>query len=153
MNEQEFAGWQSLNESSRHHWMEDEIFNLNGRGAFYFIGGEDGLYMRIEKGGRLEAGTYEGAIPHIGEAMFTVVSEKQYANYSDAFAAAMNIGGKRFLADMFSGHRDEAVRAASLAYDKAGEGKPSVLAQIREAKKNPAPAKPKTEHGKGGPEL
>ena len=70
MTKDEFALWQTITGNSCFHWTEDAIFRLNGRGAFYYIGGEDGGYMRIHKDGSLEVGAYEGAIPHIGEAVF-----------------------------------------------------------------------------------
>jgi hypothetical protein len=78
MSEQEFAAWQALTESSRELWTEDDIFRLNGHGSFYYHGGEDGNFIKIHKSGLLEAGTYEGALPHIGEAMFRPVVSRQY---------------------------------------------------------------------------
>ena len=104
MTQEEFSYWQARTESSRYQWTEDEIFRLNGRGAKYYIGGEDGTYMRIEKDGLLEIGTYEGAIPHIGDAFFKPEIEKQYKNFDTAFTAAIGLGGKKFLVDMFSGN-------------------------------------------------
>ena len=77
MTKKEFAMWQAVTKSSQFRWTEDEIYRLNGRGAFYYHGGEDGIYMRIQKDGMLEAGNYEGAIPHIGEAFFKPVVERQ----------------------------------------------------------------------------
>jgi hypothetical protein len=105
LNESElnFAAWKAVTESSRFRWVEDEIYRLNGRGAMYYTGGDDGIYMRIDKDGTLEAGNYEGAVPHIGEAFFAPVVTKQYDSFSAAFTAAMEAGGKQFLVDMFSG--------------------------------------------------
>ena len=51
-----FEEWMKVTESSQFKWVEDEIYRLNGRGAMYFTGGEDGVYMRIQKDGVLEAG-------------------------------------------------------------------------------------------------
>jgi hypothetical protein len=102
MTEKEFAYWQAITESSRFRWVEDEIYRLNGRGAFYYSGGENGVYMRIEKDGLLTAGRYEGAIPHIGEAFFTVQAEKQFAHFGAACTAAIEAGGKQFLVDMLT---------------------------------------------------
>jgi hypothetical protein len=102
MTEKEYADWKAVTESSRFRWVEDEIYRLNGRGAFYYSGGEDGVYMRIEKDGLLEAGRYKGAIPHIGEAAFTPQIEKQYADFNAAYTAALEAGGKQFLLDMLS---------------------------------------------------
>ena len=93
MNKDEFALWQAITESSRFQWVEDSIFRLNERGAFYYIGGEDGSYMRIQKDGRLEIGAYEGAIPHIGEAGFVPKYEQQYADYNTAFTTVSMTSG------------------------------------------------------------
>ncbi len=134
MTRDEFALWQDITENSRFHWTEDAIFRLNGRGAFYYIGGEDGGYMRIHKDGRLELGSYEGAVLHIGEAVFMPKSEKQYADFNEAFTAALQLGGKQFLVDMFGG------TPAVLPQFPHNE-KPSVLRQIREATDAPRPKK------------
>jgi hypothetical protein len=149
--ERSFAAWTAMTASSQNHWTEDEIYRLNGRGAMYYIGGEDGLYMRIDNGGKLEAGTYEGAVPHIGEATFKVRVTKQYDNFSEAFTAAMSAGGKKFLLDMFSSahamETEEAVRKAfengvfpPVATDKPEQsGYTSVLKTIGDSKKAPKP--------------
>jgi|GEM_PF-902481 len=125
MTKDEFAYWQSRIENSRFQWTEDEIFRLNGRGAFYYTGGEDGIYIEINKDGRLEAGTYEDAFPHIGEASFTVRVNRQCKDYNEAFAEAMEAGGKKFLLDMFS---------ADVVKPPDVEAKPSVIGQIKAAR-------------------
>lgn len=140
--------WLAVTESSRFKWTEDEIVRLNGRGAMYYIGGEYGQFIRINKDGLLTAGTYEGAIPHIGEAMFQVVVEKQYPDFNAAFEAAVNAGGKKFLVDMFSGNMPIAQPSTE---------KPSVVAQIKEARQAQPASKeqesPAHKKDKGGPEL
>lgn len=102
MTKEEFAYWQSRIENSRFKWTEDEIFRLNGRGAFYYHGGENGIYIEIQKDGMIEAGTYTDAFPHIGKAFFTVEVKRQCKDYNEAFTIAMEAGGKKFLLDMFS---------------------------------------------------
>ena len=102
MTKKEFAMWQAITKSSQFRWTEDEIYRLNGRGAMYYHGGEDGIYMRIQKGGMLEAGNYEGAIPHSGEAFFKPVVQRQCKDYNEAYTTAMEAGGKQFLIDMLS---------------------------------------------------
>lgn len=149
MTKDELAYWQSRIENSRFQWTEDEIFRLNGRGAFYYHGGEDGIYIKIHKDGKVEAGTYEGAFPHIGEALFHVKAERQCVDYNEAFAAAMSAGGKQFLLDMFS---PDAVPPP------APTEKPSVMDQIKTARQATAPrqpdqASPDKSKNKGGPEL
>ncbi|MDD3229977.1 MAG: hypothetical protein PHE09_12280 [Oscillospiraceae bacterium] len=102
MDQKEWEHWQAVTASSTHKWVEDAIFRLNDRGAMYYTGGEDGIYMRIKKDGMLELGTYEGALPHIGEASFTVKAQKKYPDFNEAFQTACELGGKKFLMDMFS---------------------------------------------------
>ena len=108
MTQREFEYWQAITESSVHKWVEDNITRLNGNGARYYTGGEDGRYMRLSSDGKLTVGTYEGAIPHIGEAMFRRGAEHQYPDFNSAFEAACKLGGKHFLVDMFS--QDEAAQ-------------------------------------------
>ena len=76
---------------------------MNGRGLLYYTGGEDGLYMEISEDGLLEVGTYESAIPHIGDAFFTPKAEKQCADKNEAFQILCQLGGEKFLLDLFSG--------------------------------------------------
>lgn len=148
MTKDEFAYWQSRIENSRFQWTEDAIFRLNGRGAFYYQGGEDGIYIKIHKDGLVEAGTYEDAFPHIGEASFTVKAERQCKDYNEAFAAAMEAGGKQFLLDMFS---------ADVVPPPAPTEKPSVTERIRAARQAPQSSRDrdvqKHKKDKGGPEL
>ncbi|HBR07478.1 MAG TPA: hypothetical protein DD735_01125 [Clostridiales bacterium] len=105
MNQKEFEHWLKVTASSEYRWVEDEITRLNGRGALYYTGGENGIYMRLSPDGKLTAGTYEGAIPHIGEALFTQKTEHQYASFSEASQAALEFGGIQFLVDMLSSDR------------------------------------------------
>lgn len=132
MTKEELAYWQSRIENSRFKWTEDEIFRLNGRGAFYYQGGEDGMYIKIHKNGLVEAGTYESAFPHIGEAFFTVKATRQCKDYNEAFTVAMEAGGKKFLLDMFSG---DAVKPPVV------DEQPSVLEKIKDSRY--APGQPK----------
>ena len=159
--EQNFAAWLAVTDSSRFRWVEDDIYRLNGRGAMYYTGGEDGIYMRIHKDGTLEAGNYEGAFPHIGEAFFEPVATKQFDSFSEAYKTAMEAGGKQFMVDMFSSSVQQPIvktagyglNADSAADEKtsniASEEKPSVMKQIREARSAPKPpTKPKQELNK-----
>ena len=135
--EQNFAAWMEVTESSRYKWLEDEIYRLNGRGAMYYTGGEDGVYMRISNDGKLEAGSYEGAIPHIGEAIFTPVVTKQFDSFSESYTVAMEAGGKQFMTDMFSGVEHQPL-VKMVGKDAAVE-KQSVMDEIRAAQKTPKP--------------
>jgi len=140
--EQNFAAWLSVTESSRYKWIEDEIYRLNGHGAMYYTGGEDGVYMRIGKDGSLDAGNYEGAFPHIGEAFFAPVVTKQYDTFSDAYKAAMEAGGKQFMVDMFTGSAPQPLHQTKRGAPE--EKKPSTLQQIRDTRNAPKqPRKPR----------
>jgi hypothetical protein len=103
MNQDEFDYWQAITKSSEDCWVEDRITRLNGNGALYYTGGENGRYMRLYPDGKLTVGTYEGAFPHIGKAIFKRESEHQYECFNKALEAACQLGGTEFLADMFSG--------------------------------------------------
>jgi len=146
--EANFAGWLAVTESSRYRWVEDEIYRLNGRGAMYYTGGEDGVYIRIQQDGKLEAGNYEGAFPHIGEAMFKPVVTKQFDSFSKAYKTAMEAGGKQFMVDMFSSSDPQPIIKVT---GRGAEGqKPSVLDEIRESRtasastSDPKPERDKT---------
>ena len=125
-SEQNISVWMAITQGSQHQWTEDEIYRLNGQGALYYTGGEDGIYVRIESNGMLEAGNYEGATPHIGEAMFTPKIIKEYDSYSAAVQAVMEAGGKQFMTDMFSGSEHQPASKAPQ------NGKPSLRETLAE---------------------
>ena len=102
MNQSEFDYWQAITKSSADGWVEDAVTRLNGKGALYYTGGEDGRYMRLSPDGKLTVGTYEVAFPHIGKAMINQEAEHRYRSFDEAFQAACQLGGTEFLADMFS---------------------------------------------------
>ena len=102
MTRNEFDAWMAETDASRLQWREDVIYRLNGHGFMYYSGGEDGVFVRADSDGKLVAGRYEGAIPHIGEALFRPVVTKQFDNPSRAFTAMAEAGGIQFVIDMFS---------------------------------------------------
>lgn len=102
MTAKEFKYWQAVTESSRHSWREDSVTRLNGQGALYYTGGESGIFMRVTADGELTVGTYEGAIPHIGEACFSKKAEHKCRDFNEGFQYVCQLGGIKFLADLFS---------------------------------------------------
>ncbi|KAF5038192.1 hypothetical protein DSECCO2_556850 [anaerobic digester metagenome] len=100
MDQKECENWIAVTASSSYKWVEDRISYLNGRGSLYYTGGEDGVYIQISNDGTLKIGTYEGAFPHIGEALFKVKEEQKYADFNEAFQMACKIGGRKFLKDL-----------------------------------------------------
>ena len=103
MEKQELEYWKAVTAGSSSQWVEDTITSLNGNGKLYYIGGEKGRYMRITPAAELQIGTYEHAFPHIGEALFKIDAAQQFSNSDKAFEAACEIGGSKFLEDLFSG--------------------------------------------------
>ena len=102
MADAEMRQWLAVTENSQYQWTEDEITRLNGRGALYYFGGEDGVYIRIQPEGELSVGTYEGAFPHIGKALFTRKVVMDCGDFDQAFQKAVELVGQKFLQDMFS---------------------------------------------------
>ena len=105
MTQQEFEGWKQWTENSKRHWTVDPIRNgKNHPEMLVHIGGENGKFMLFYPDGMLEMGSYEGAWPHIGEALFKIEGKKKFANMDDAIARAIEAGGLKFLLD-FIGSR------------------------------------------------
>ena len=102
MTDLELEQWSPITADSQYQWTEDEITRRNGRGALYYFGGQDGIYIRIQPDGELSWGTYEGAFPHIGEAFFTRKAVVACGGFEQAFQRAVELGGQQFLQDMFS---------------------------------------------------
>ena len=102
MTDLELKQWLAVTTNSRYQWTEDKVTRLNGRGALYYFGGEDGIYIRIQPEGELSVGTCEGAFPHIGEACFTRKAVVACDGFDQAFQRAIELGGQQFLQDMFS---------------------------------------------------
>lgn len=71
----EYAAWESFMKSSAGRWTVDPIHNgRNGVDLLVFRGCESndgsGVYIRVSDA-TVDAGSYAGALPHIGEAMFS----------------------------------------------------------------------------------
>lgn len=107
MTQGEMEQWKNLTNNSKNSWIEDIATSLNGRGELYYIGGVNGCFMRIMPDGKLMVGTYEGAIPHIGEACFKIGFEKKYASKEEALQEAYSLGGIKFLTDLFLGGQEQ----------------------------------------------
>ena len=117
MTEAEMRQWLAVTENSQYQWTEDEVTRLNGRGALYYFGGEDGIYIRIQPKGELSVGTYEGAFPHIGEALFTRKAVLACGGFDQALQKAMELGGQQFLQDMFSSRPSQVLCEAPTSPD------------------------------------
>ena len=117
MTDQELKQWLAVTENSRYQWTEDEITRRNGRGALYYFGGENGVYIQVQPDGELSLGTYEGAFPHIGEALFTRKAVLAFDGFDQALQKAMELGGQKFLQDMFSSRPSQVLCEAPTSPD------------------------------------
>ena len=135
--DQEFTKWVNLSVGIDASWREDKRYRRHKDGVLYYIGGEDGLYIRIANDGLIKAGRYEFASPGIEEAVLVCSVLKQCESYEQAILFASQVAGQKLTNDLYG--------------DKSRE-KPSVLEQIRGAAKTPsAPRKQKGARDK--PEL
>lgn len=97
MTKGEFKAWAAVTEGSRNSWTFDEITYHNRGELLYYRGGESGTFISIEKDGKFTTGTYEGAIPHVGEASFQVTFAKQFATQDEAYRRMVECLGAQFL--------------------------------------------------------
>lgn len=100
--DEDFKRSQKITHSSEDGWVEDHITGLNGRGALFYKGGENGRYMRISPEGMLTVGTYEGAYPHIGETIFSPAEQHRFESFDKALETACQLGGADFMTDMIT---------------------------------------------------
>ena len=117
MTDTELKQWLAVTANSQYQWTENEVTRLNGRGALYYFGGEDGVYIRVQSDGELSVGTYEGAFPHIGEALFTRKAVLACDGFDQALQKAMELGGQQFLQDMFSSRPSQVLCEAPTSPD------------------------------------
>lgn len=100
---QNFEQWTKWTAATTNKWTIDPIHNGLGNAALLVHrGGTNGVWARIERNGMVRLGTYEGAIPHIGEACFTVTLSNQCNGFNDAFARLSVKLGSQFLIQLMS---------------------------------------------------
>lgn len=104
MDINEYNAWIEETRRSNFNWNMDEVAKENRGEYFFYIGGESGRFIRIDGTGKMDLGTYEEAVPHIGDALFRVEASKQYASQAEALNRAIQNGGMSFLMD-FLGYR------------------------------------------------
>lgn len=100
MTTQEFNNWKKETEGSKHHWQVDEVTKRNRGVLLIYIGGENGKYIEVTPDGQATVGKYEGAVPHIGEALFVPLHARKFASQDQAMAALIEKAGLAFLLDL-----------------------------------------------------
>lgn len=89
VNDDEFKQWLSYMKCRAARWTVDLIHDgHSGRDLLCFITDESdttmGVYVHVHVNGLMQAGTFTGALPHIGEAMFTVKWECKFDDFDVA---------------------------------------------------------------------
>lgn len=102
MTQDEYEHWKDITEKSKYRWMVDKITYYNHKDFLAYKGGEDGAFIEISHDGVVSMGTYEGALPHIGEAIFKPQAHKAFESFEDAFKYVVENGGLGFLVDLFT---------------------------------------------------
>ena len=98
MTPAEFEAWKKWTRESAHRWAVDPIHDgRDGRDLLLYIGGENGKYLRFDNAETLEIGSYEGAVPHIGEAMFRVEVRMTFPSRILAVIQGLEIAGRAFI--------------------------------------------------------
>lgn len=93
MTEIEMKTWILEIEESKFSWKIDEITYLNRGELLAYRGGESGKYITVEASGLVRVGVYEGAFPHIGEAIFKETDRIQMADFNIASARLFELCG------------------------------------------------------------
>lgn len=98
MTKQEEQAWLEETAKSAGRWNEDPIWASKGDLLLY-RGGESGRYIEVRSGGHLtkgdlSMGTYDGALPHIGEAIFQPLYHHTFTSRAAAIAAARRLAGR-----------------------------------------------------------
>lgn len=83
MTRDEYKNWQKQTIQSKNNWILDEVRYHNTKDFLFYTGGESGVYLQVSKDGIAEIGEYNGAIPHIGEAIFSRQHSRKLADNAD----------------------------------------------------------------------
>lgn len=102
MDMNEYRAWMAETKKSETQWNFDFISWHNKKEILAYTGGVNGQYVSIEQNGEMQIGTYEGAYPHIGEAIFKRRAHKKYQDFNEALTRAIEIGGMTFLVDFLT---------------------------------------------------
>lgn len=101
MTEQEYQYWSNITANSKYYWQIDAI-TLRNQGVYLiYKGGEDGIFIEVQRNGTVIAGEYQGAIPHINESIFYTKGKRSFKNQNEALTYVIERLGLQFLIDSF----------------------------------------------------
>ena len=87
MNPNTYKTWLSYAVNPNFAWCRDQVTWMNRGELLLSRGNHDGAYITIDRTGMARAGMYHGAIPHIGDALF---SAPFYTKQFESLDAAVN---------------------------------------------------------------
>lgn len=91
MTRGEFKSWTAVTNASKDQWTIDLVQFYNHRILLAYKGGQSGKFFEIDATGKFDCGFYSVAIPHIGDAFFTIEFTKQFASQNDAIEYIISI--------------------------------------------------------------
>jgi len=89
MDKTEFDAWKLVTKNSENEWQLDRVTYHNRGDMLFYKGGVDGIYLRVDSDGTVAIGNYQGALPHIGEAAFTVIHSNKVADSAEEALSAV----------------------------------------------------------------
>ena len=124
MTPAEFDTWKKWTRESAHRWAVDPVHDgREGRDLLLYIGGENGKFLRFDNAKTLEIGSYEGAIPHIGEATFRVEGRMTFPSRILAIIRATEIAGRAFILALPDAPGDRGCGSNPTASEPSNEGR------------------------------
>ena len=98
MTAQECEAWRRETAKSSVAWRNDPIHS-DAKDCLFYKGGESGVYVHIVDN-VIHVGNYEGAFPHIGEALFVEKGRKVMATNDTAHKRVIEGLGVSFLTQL-----------------------------------------------------
>lgn len=100
MTKEEFELWKAETAKSQNKWQIDPIHN-KPTDTLIYKGGQDGFFVNIHNN-KVVLGKYEGAMPHIGEALFKPIGVVECKDNNEAWKRLLERANIPFLKDLFS---------------------------------------------------
>jgi len=100
MTKQEYEKWRRETLKSKDKWQMD-LIHCKSDDCWFYHGGENGKFIMIIDS-TLSLGNYKYAIPHLGDAQFEVLAEKEFENNEEAWKYLLERAGISFLIDLHS---------------------------------------------------
>lgn len=97
MDENELKAWTDFTDGSADRWTVDPVHDGSREDLLLFVGGRSGRFIHAYHEDMI-VGRYEDAVPHIGEASFTVLYREAHGSYGKVLARISELYGSGFIA-------------------------------------------------------